>query len=711
MSNPTKTTAETWRRRQRLANTNQASMFQKYSSWYDLMYAHMNTSQYALWRSKVFLPIIPAKAWSMIAKLQAIQPGFEVAVYGDALNDTDSQDGADKAQWMLEHDWDNPCFDEPMSDKVFSPLVDAVVTGTGIAKIPRTYESYTRYEHIEDPHIEDRYDMTKDTKVQGERSYNDLIPHDIMATYMAPGAKRLQNAAWVILEDFVTYDDLKAINDNANPDGKGKDVYKNLNQVKDLKATNDPNAMYKKARERLTSSADDITTDTTVQQFRRYECYEKRTNLIYTYAAGQSSSGDSDEWIELECKPNPFWHGKYPLVMFYTKKRPHSVWGQGIFEDTERMQSAFNDLFNHLMDQLNMTDGMIMKKESEEYNYTVEPGGEFLYKNEKPEQFKFPEPSYQIFTMALNFIESQVEDSTISSYAQGTPNSATDKTNGTAAGIASLQNAAGDKIGFMKQNYSTTMREVGQMWLSNNQQFMSDETTLMGTVKGRRKPVKVKPKDIQGQMTLRINDASMEPESKEQRLTSFLAYVQQLMQFQAASVVQAQQTKWATEPVYIDYASLIEDASQKFGQAHYDKILLDNKEVEQAMQNSSTPMVTPNERINIVPTDLKPSEMAQLLQRNGITPDPTRAQDEPLTNNQATTMVNAAKVGQTGATPPTAEPEAPQLTPADIIAAAKHDHQATMDKAKFGLEVHKQIASEAQVAQQPQEPVGAPSGR
>jgi hypothetical protein len=96
-----KTDAKAWAKRFSIAQDSQASMFRKFAYWYDLQYAHMNTSQYALWRSKVFIPVVPAKAWSMIAKLQSLQPGFEVGLYGDALNDPVAQDAMSKAQVLL----------------------------------------------------------------------------------------------------------------------------------------------------------------------------------------------------------------------------------------------------------------------------------------------------------------------------------------------------------------------------------------------------------------------------------------------------------------------------------------------------------------------------------------------------------------------------------------------------------------------------------
>lgn len=571
---PKKTSVETWKERYDLAVSGQESMFEKFASWYDLMYAHINTSQYALWRSKVFIPIIPSKAWSMIAKFQSLQPGFEVSLYGDALNDENAQENAEKAQWKLEHDWDNPEFDDMMSDKLFSPLVDAVVTGTGIAKVPWCFGDSVRYEKHTDETGE--IDLTQDVKITNGHGYNDLIPHDIMATYIAPGAKNGYSAEWIILEDWVTFNQLERENEASGGVLYDKDA---LAKAKDMKSSTDRFASEKRSRTQIVSEEDTLTTDTTVSQIKRLECYEKSSGNISTIVVGDSGDGE-ESFLELKCKANPYWHGKYPLVFFYVKRRPHTFWGQGVFEDTERLQSAFNDLFNHYMDNLNLSlDGMIMKQEGESYEYVVEPGGEFLYKNNKPEQFKFPEPNATQFNTIMQFMESQVEDATVSQYATGTPNSATDKTAGTASGIMRLQEAAGDKIAFMRKNFGNALREIGRQWLSNNQQFLDRPFTLMGQENNLPAPVTIQPQDLQGQLVLRINDASMEPQSKDQQLAQFNAYADKMMQFAGASQAQAQATGGAAQPFYLDYTSLAQDFSLKLGRADFDKIIVTQEDV------------------------------------------------------------------------------------------------------------------------------------
>jgi hypothetical protein len=48
-------------------------------------------------------------------------------------------------QLKLEYDYDNPTLDEPIRDKLLNCLVDAVVTGTGVAKVPWHVKTKKKY--------------------------------------------------------------------------------------------------------------------------------------------------------------------------------------------------------------------------------------------------------------------------------------------------------------------------------------------------------------------------------------------------------------------------------------------------------------------------------------------------------------------------------------------------------------------------------------
>lgn len=563
MDNSTK-----WQSRYSIAKNNQSKLFKRFASWYDLMYAAINTKDYAPWRSKVYIPILASKAWAILAKLQALSPGFEVGVYNDSENSEEAQQQAKKAQWKLEYDWNNPDFDEPMTDKLFAPLVDALVTGTGLAKVPWDIEEKTSYKR---PIIDEEkgyVDLTKQEATKSSIGHNDLIPVNIFNVFMAPGASNLYGAEWVIIKEFKTLDALKS-----------SGIYNEaaLNKLSESRADSDEFAQQKKSRNRLTQDQDPIASDETLDYIEIFECYEP--GYMCTFAASGSKKGEAS-WVEIRKQENVYWHGKYPLVPFYVRRRPYDFWGQGLFEDTERMQRAVIDIFNHFIDSYNLSvNSMISRQQGEDLRYVIRPGGEITYRNNKPELFKHADPNPAVFNQVYQVIGGALEEATISQYATGTPDSQTDQTQGTAAGIKSLQNAAGDKIGFFKANYRTSLRQIGSMWLSNNQQFLAVPVTVDGQVNNRPAPVTVTPADMQGNMVLRINDASMEPVGHDQQLQTFLQYQQFLMGIQQASIAQSSVSGGVTKPLLINFSELAREGSEKMGQNNFDSLIMPETDI------------------------------------------------------------------------------------------------------------------------------------
>ena len=578
-SSQVKTSSDTWKERYDIAVNNQETMFKKFSDWYKLMYATVDDTNIALWRSKVFIPILAGKAWNLISKFVGLKPGFEVALRNPDTSNDVQKEMARIMQLKLEYDYDNPSLDEPIRDKMINCLVDAVVTGTGFAKVPWHVKTKKRHERIigEDGTV----DLTKEKVIESKYGCNDLVPVNIFNVFIAPGSTNLYKAPWIIIKEYKTIEQLKAMNTSEK-------IYNNLDQLENARVDADQFAQYKKSRNRLTNDQDPIVTDKTVDYVAVYECYEG--NKICTYADAGTKNGKSQGWIELREQENPYWHGKYPLVKFVVKQRPYDVWGEGIFELTERLQSAVNDVFNHYMDNWNLSvDGMYMIPENSRVsNFVVQPGGQVTYQGTPPSQFKLPEPNPNSVQNVLAVLEKSVEDATISAYASGQTSSSTDKTKGTATGIIRLQQAAGDMISFMRSNFQQTINQIGTMWLSNNQQFLDRPITVPGE-KGVTE--EVHPAMIQGDMELRIDDASMEPISKEDQKASYLQYVQQTLALQQASFAQQQATQGKTEPLYVDFKELFEQMSEKFGIKSEQSIVLEPEDMQQQPQMPGQPMM------------------------------------------------------------------------------------------------------------------------
>jgi hypothetical protein len=424
--------------------------------------------------------------------------------------------------------------------------------------------------------------------------------------------------------------------------------------------------------------------DNTVKMVKLFECYED--DMIYTYAENQGEKSDENEgnMVLLREQKNPYWHGKYPLVKFQVKGKPFQFWGEGLFETTYRLQAGYNDVFNHFLDQWNLSENsMLIANERNNINdYVIEPGGVITYRGDQPpQQFKHAQPDHNNFSTILNYMDQAIEGVTISQYAAGNPTSATDQTQGTAHGIADLQKAAGDIVSFMRNNFTQSVTQIGRMWLSNNQQYMTDSVDLVVNNKGQHRSVKVTPKDMRGDMELFVDEASMDPSTLEDRRQAFMVYIQQLEAIQKASMDQASATRYATQPLYIDYASILQDVSEIMGHPNYDKLLLGKKVVEEAMKNVQSPWFMPHEQLKVDLNELYGSEASQYLQKNGVQPDPARNEQVPVAkmDNVVETKRADAMIAKSQET----TPEAPAFTPDHIIKIDQQEHQQQMDKLNF----------------------------
>lgn len=568
--------AAIWQERYRKASSNQIPMFEKWSEWYKMMYAVLDTKNMAPWRSKIYIPILSTKAWNMIAKFIEQEPGFEVTVRNEDSEELDTatlERVADKVQRKLEFDYHNPELPEPIRDKLHNVLVDAMVTGTGVGKVPWVMKKKEHRRHPTDGRFGE-VDFEKDEITTTTIGYNDIEPVNIFNVFIAPSAVSLQQAPWVIIREFKTLPQLKAVNEES-----GIEVYKNLDSLKGVGSTSDTLAQYKKSRENLTSEQDVISADQTVDMVEIFECYER--GKISTYAAVSNDRNKvGSRWLPIREQKNPYWHQKYPLVAFYVRKRPFSFWGEGIFETTQRLQSAANDVMNHFLDSWNLSNdgGMMIEETSDVEDFLVEPGFKFTYRGEKPTQWKFPEPNPNNVNLILTEIYKAIEQATISNYAAGTPISGLDKTQGTARGTMAIIEAATDMIQYMRDNFTQSIKQVGEMWLSNNRQFLNFDFPVPVLKDNKFEMEPLTPEELQLQMELRINDLEMQPISKQQRKENFISYVTQLVQLQTASINQSQLTQDQTQILFIDWHNISKELSKHFQVKSFQKQIMPNEE-------------------------------------------------------------------------------------------------------------------------------------
>jgi hypothetical protein len=207
-------------------------------------------------------------------------------------------------------------------------------------------------------------------------------------------------------------------------------------------------------------------------------------------------------------------------------------------------------------------------------DFVIEPGGEITFTGEAPKQFKFPEPNPQQLSLVMDVLEKGVENATFSPYASGTPNSSNDKTQGTAYGVKSITEAATTKIGFFRDNFKQSMRVVGQIWLSNLQQFSDEPDEIRRVQDGKTIPDVVMPSDYQGEVELDIDDDSMTPLSKQDKRDMNDAFVGGLLSLQDAAMKQFQLFQDVTDVPRYNFHELGQERAVLFSVKDYDRLVL-----------------------------------------------------------------------------------------------------------------------------------------
>lgn len=597
--------AQIWKQRFDRCELNQERLFNKVSKYYDIMYAVQSNENVAPWRAKIYVPIMASKAWDLIARLSSVLPYFRTRIndeiivneLGDMEIPKDVRNRQKRLDSKLAYDYQYGQ-EEPMKLKVFDTMLDAVVAGTGFAKAGWHYGEQTSFSRIynEDGLVED---MSKEKKRTVKKGNNTFEPINFFNVFIGDNATNYGKAKYVIVRSFKPLDELKA-----DP------RLSNVDQLIDV-----PNKgnfdTHNQSRNRLVNESKQEQNDDTVPTATIYEVFERTPKGMKcgTFGIGKANK----VWVELEEPKVKYWHNQFPVQPFYCRRKSYSPWGESLFENNSSLQYATNDLFNHYLDNWNLSiDSMIMYEDGTlTSDFIIEPGGEITYTGEKPEAFKFPEPNPAQLSMVMGVIEKAVENATVPQYVSGVPNSSIDKTAGTAKGISLISEAATEKIGYMRDNFKQSMVMVGKIWLSNLQQFQDRTEEIRTFERGSEKPDIILPQDYSGDIDLTIDDDSLTPMTKEEKRSSLEALTAQALMIQKASIEQANILGTKDYIPIVNYTDILEEAVQYYSVKDPTQFL-----VEKESTNEAQPM--------------NPQEDDKMMALNGTAPNIPPGQDPGL---------------------------------------------------------------------------------
>lgn len=604
--------ASIWQQRFENRKQKLTQMFEDAQKYYDIMYAVQNTKKISPWKSKVYVPVLASKAWDLISKMSDVVPLFNVTIKNE-LEMNDETGSFELPEASLERQqrieaklhYDYKCGDdEPMKLRVFDPLVDAVVAGTGYAYAPWVFEEKKSYAREFD--VAGTMDNENTIVKTQQTGHNGFDPVNFYNVFPADGPTFWKIPYLIIRGEKPLVD-------------MDPNIYQNLDKV-DTTFKSEDKDLYNISRNRLVNEQE-IERDESVDMVTYYECYERTADGIEltTYAEGRDDGAENSPWVCIRPTSIPYWHNMFPIVPFYCRRKSYSPFGESLFENNRTLQSATNDLFNHYLDNWNLSiESMIMYEDGSLTNdFIIEPGGEITFTGEAPKQFKFPEPNPQQLSVVMGVLEKGVENATFSQYASGVPNSTQDKTQGTAYGVKTITEAATTKIGFFRDNFKQSMRVVGQIWLSNLQQFADEPSEIRRRQNGREVPDIVMPSDYQGEMELDIDDDSMTPLTKQEKREMHQQMIEDTLMLQKAALTQMEVFKQPSDVPRLNFHEILEDEAELFAKKDFDRYLLDsNIEIPQDASQEDDPRAYLNFSYKDAPPDIK----AQIEVMYGLQP-------------------------------------------------------------------------------------------
>jgi hypothetical protein len=159
-------------------------------------------------------------------------------------------------------------------------------------------------------------------------------PWDIYHCFWEPGARDVDSAAYVVLQSYVSKEDLLQL--RFNPE-TGQGIYKNVDQL--LASGSGP-----QPRESAQSRALSLQANRYKDKFLIEEIWTDDELVVI-----------GNRQVLLRRQPNPYWHGKKPVVVTQTRPDLFEMVGISETETVDHLQQALHTVQNMRFDNLHLT--------------------------------------------------------------------------------------------------------------------------------------------------------------------------------------------------------------------------------------------------------------------------------------------------------------------------------------------------------------------
>jgi hypothetical protein len=369
-----------------------------------------------------------------------------------------------------------------------------LIYGTSVVKVYWDKKVETVEEEIEiDPDFPElgsqKVEVEKTTKNQPVVEMVDLYDF-----FWDPKGFDIDSCGWVAHRTYRSYDYLIKM--------QKQGLYKNVNLLE-----KDKTRPFKGETDKITRTTALGTTDP--QSVSGDSDKEANIELI-EYWEDNRVVTIANRTVVIRDDKNPFAHGKKPFVRFVDQSVPKEFCGIGELEPIETLQKELNDMRNQRMDNASLILNRMWLVQNganvDEDELVSDVGG--IIHTDKIEGVQalyppeIPNSSYREETL----IKADIQQTTgITDYTKGVASDAL--ANETATGISMMQEAGNARIKLKMMNIEMGIREIGELFISLNKQFIDEETVIRILGEGSPQWLLVKPSEIKDNFDLMVESA------------------------------------------------------------------------------------------------------------------------------------------------------------------------------------------------------------
>lgn len=434
--------------------------------------------------SRLTVPISYQVVETLLPRALARIPNFSIKT--EAENDSNDEAALrDLIYYQMNHPY---LIDDPIFLRFTNALKEMFITGNCWAQVPWMYKTakvqkwqphstplgidsgWEGMEKIKKFGIEPEWKLKEEEEIMIDAP---VFQHEsIFHVFPDPKKKRVSDLGWVILEKYMTKEELKELIAEAPAS------YANHGALDDLKPyTGNSINEYDTAMSDMFGSESYATKDTSQGQYLVHEMREPNRYVIVV-----------NEKVTLYDGPNPNGDGKIGLVLCKDIPVPGELFGLGEIDPIKRIEDTMSDqanmrndaVFNDLLNMWKLDPEAL----AEGGEFRPEPGGVVEMNDlnglQPIEKAGVSPSSYREYSEWNNIVQATTG---VTDYATG--NSGPDM-NDTKGGVELLQQAANARFAFkIKIIEELLFRATGMMYVSRNLRFF-DRPQSVNNIDGKK---------------------------------------------------------------------------------------------------------------------------------------------------------------------------------------------------------------------------------